>query len=74
VRFWPSRWLVLSVRALVHHQLAPSILYRPMLPERYRVADDLRQPLAVVVAISEQEATIGGLQVPHRDRRPRRSL
>jgi hypothetical protein len=27
------------------------------LPERYRVADDLRRPLADVVAAAEQEAT-----------------
>jgi hypothetical protein len=46
----------LGLRALVRQQLAPSMLERPSLPERYRVADDLTQPLAVVVAVAEQEA------------------
>jgi hypothetical protein len=48
--------LVLGLSSLVRQQLAPSRYNRPPLPERYRVADDLRQPLAVVVAAAEQEA------------------
>jgi hypothetical protein len=49
----------LGLRALVRQQVAPSMLDRPSLPERYRVADDLAYPLAVVVAVAEQEATAG---------------
>jgi hypothetical protein len=49
----------LGLRALVRQQLAPSILERPSLPERYRVADDLGQPIAVVVAVAEREASTG---------------
>ena len=48
--------LLLGVGALVRQQLAPSRYNWPPLPERYRVADDLRQPLAAVVAVAEQEA------------------
>jgi hypothetical protein len=48
--------LVLGRIALVRQQLAPSRYNRPVVPERYRVADDLRQPLAAVVAVAEQEA------------------
>jgi hypothetical protein len=47
----------LGLRALVRQQRAPSILERPPLPERYRVADDLGQPIAVVVAVAEREAS-----------------
>jgi threonine/homoserine/homoserine lactone efflux protein len=46
----------LGLRALVRQQRAPSMLERPPLPERYRVADDLRRPLDDVVAVAEQEA------------------
>jgi hypothetical protein len=49
--------LVLGLGALVRQQLAPPRFNRPPLPERYRVADDLRQPIAAVVAVAEQEAT-----------------
>jgi hypothetical protein len=48
--------LVLCLWSLVRQQLAPSRYNRPPLPERYRVADDLRQPIAAVVAAAEQEA------------------
>jgi len=48
--------LLLGLSSLVRQQLAPSTLDRPVLPERYRVADDLRQPIAAVVAAAEQEA------------------
>jgi hypothetical protein len=48
--------LLLGVGRLVRQQLAPSRYNRPILPERYRVADDLRQPLAAVVAVAEQDA------------------
>jgi hypothetical protein len=49
--------LVLGVGGLVRQQLAPSRHNRPSMPERYRVADDLHQPLAAVVAAAEQDAT-----------------
>jgi len=52
----PSSLLVLGIGSLVRQQLAPSCFNRPSLPERYRVADDLRWPLADVVAAAEQEA------------------
>ncbi len=51
--------LVLGVGSVVRQQLAPSRYNRPPLPERYRVADDLRQPLAAVVAMAEQDAVTG---------------
>jgi len=51
--------LVLGVGSLVRQQLAPSRCNRPSIPERYRVADDLQQPLAVVVAVAEAEASTG---------------
>jgi hypothetical protein len=50
--------LVLGVDALVRQQLAPSRYNRPSLPERYRAADDLAEPLAVVVAVAEQDAAV----------------
>jgi hypothetical protein len=52
----PGSLLLLVVEAVVRQQLAPSRYNRPALPERYRVADDLRQPLAVVVAVAEASA------------------
>jgi hypothetical protein len=52
----PGSLLVLGVDALVRQQRAPSPYTQPSLPERYRVADDLRRPLAEVVAVAEQEA------------------
>jgi hypothetical protein len=51
--------LVLGVGSVVRQQLAPSRYNRPPPPERYRVADDLRQPIAAVVAMAEQEASAG---------------
>jgi hypothetical protein len=56
--FWRDRGslLVLGVDALVRQQRAPSPYTQPRRPERYRVADDLRRPLADVVAAAEQEA------------------
>jgi hypothetical protein len=56
VRRRPGSLLVLGVGSLVRQQRAPSCYDRPSLPERYRVADDLRRPLADVVAAAEQEA------------------
>jgi hypothetical protein len=55
---WPAAGVlvVLGVGSLVRQQLAPSLYNRPSVPERYRVADDLRRPLADVVAAAEQEA------------------
>jgi hypothetical protein len=53
---WATTLVWLGLRALVRQQRAPSILDRPPLPERYRVADDLRRPLDDVVAVAEQEA------------------
>jgi hypothetical protein len=49
----------LGLRALVRQQRAPSMLERPGLPDRYRVADDLGRPLAEVVAVAEREASTG---------------
>ena len=49
--------LVLGLGALVRQQLAPSRYNRPPLPERYRVADDLRLPITAVVAVAEYEAS-----------------
>jgi hypothetical protein len=49
--------LLLGVGSLVRQQLAPSRYNRPSIPERYRVADDLRRPIAAVVAVAEQEAS-----------------
>jgi hypothetical protein len=53
----PGSLLVLGVDALVRQQRAPSPYIQPSLPERYRVADDLRRPLADVVAVAEAEAS-----------------
>jgi hypothetical protein len=55
----PVSLLVLGVGSLVRQQLAPSPYNRPSVPARYRVADDLRRPLAEVVAVAEQEASAG---------------
>jgi hypothetical protein len=55
----PASLLTVGVAVLIRQQRAPSSLDRPPLPERYRVADDLAQPLAVVVAVAEAEATRG---------------
>jgi hypothetical protein len=52
----PGSLLVLGVDALVRQQRAPSPYTQPSLPERYRVANDLRRPLADVVAVAEAEA------------------
>jgi hypothetical protein len=52
----PGSLLALGVGALARQQLAPSRHNRPTIPERYRIADDLRRPLAEVVAMAEQEA------------------
>lgn len=54
----PSALLALGVGALVRQQRAPSFLDQPPLPYRYRVADDLGQPIAAVVAAAEHEATL----------------
>jgi hypothetical protein len=58
--------VVLGVGSLVRQQLAPSYYNAPSLPERYRVADDLDQPLAVVVAVAEAEASAGQQAPPDR--------
>jgi hypothetical protein len=63
----PGSLLVLGVGSLVRQQLAPSRYNRPSVPARYQVADDLREPIAVVVAVAEQDATIGRLDVPDND-------
>ena len=55
----PGSLLVLAGGALVRQQLAPSMLDGPALPERYRAADDLAVPLAIVVAVAEEEASAG---------------
>jgi hypothetical protein len=54
--------VVLGVGALVRWHRRPSVYCRPpaaSLPARYRVADDLRRPLAEVVAAAEREALAG---------------
>jgi hypothetical protein len=48
--------LVLGLGSLVRQQLAQSRYNRASMPERYRIADDLRQPITAVVAVAEQEA------------------
>jgi hypothetical protein len=53
----PSSLLAVGIGAFIHQQRRPSMLDRPSVPERYRVADDLHQPLAAVVAAAEQDAT-----------------
>jgi hypothetical protein len=58
--------LILGVGSLLRQQLAPSRYNRPSPPERYRVADDLHQPLAVVVAVAEAEASTGQQARPDR--------
>jgi hypothetical protein len=51
--------------AVIRQQLAPSRYCRPRLPERYRVAGDLAESLAAVVAVAEQDAsTLGEASVP----------
>jgi hypothetical protein len=60
----PGSLLALRVDALVRQQLAPSRYNRPSMPESYRVADDLHQPLAVVVAVAEAEASAGRQEPP----------
>jgi hypothetical protein len=52
----PGSLLALGGDALVRQQRAPSPYTQPSLPARYQVADDLRRPLADVVAVAEQEA------------------
>jgi hypothetical protein len=69
----PGSLLALAVDALVRQQLAPSPYNRPTLPERYRVADDLREPIAVVVAAAEQDASSGRPEAPDSDHGRRRS-
>ena len=46
----------LGLRALVLQQRAPSMLDRPPLPGRYRVADDLQEPITAVIEAAEDEA------------------
>jgi hypothetical protein len=49
--------LVLGLGSLVRQQLAPSRYFPPSPPERYHMADDLRQPISAVVAVAEREAS-----------------
>jgi hypothetical protein len=60
----PGSLLALGVDALLRQQRAPSPYTQPSLPERYRVADDLRRPLAEVVAVAEQEAITAPTRQP----------
>jgi len=46
----------LGLRALVRQQRAPSIIDRSRLPRRYRVADDITQPITAVIEAAEGEA------------------
>jgi hypothetical protein len=58
----PGSAAVLVADALVRWHRRPSVYCRPSrssLPERYRVADDLRRPLVDVVAAAEGEASAG---------------
>jgi hypothetical protein len=50
--------LVVGVDALVRWHRRPSAYCRPAVPERYRVADDLAEPVAVVVAVAERDAEV----------------
>jgi hypothetical protein len=52
----PASVVALVLRALVRQQRAPSICDRPLVPERYRIADDLTQPITVVVEAAKAEA------------------
>lgn len=52
----PASLVALVGGSVVRHQLAPSRYNRPSQPERYRLADDLDVPIAVVVAVAEREA------------------
>lgn len=52
----PGSGVALALRVLVRQQRAPSILDQPALPLSYRVADDLRQPITVVIEAAEAEA------------------
>jgi hypothetical protein len=49
--------LLLGLGSLVRQQLAPSRYFPPSPPERYHMADDLRQPISAVVAVAEREAS-----------------
>jgi hypothetical protein len=61
----PSTLLGLGVGALIRQQRAPCFLDQLPLPNRYRVADDLSQPIAAVIAAAEQEATLtSGMTAP----------
>jgi hypothetical protein len=70
----PGSLLVLGIRSLVRQQLAPSRYNRPSIPARYQLADDLREPIAVVVAAAEREAALGRPEVLESARRRWRSL
>jgi hypothetical protein len=52
----PGSAAVLAADALVRWHRRPSVYCRPSLPDRYQVADDLRRPLAEVVAAAERDA------------------
>jgi hypothetical protein len=52
-RVVPGSALVLGVGSLIRQQLTPACYNQPIIPERYRVADDLRRPLADMVAAAE---------------------
>jgi hypothetical protein len=52
----PTTGVVLAPCALVRQQRAPSICEHPVLPVRYRVADDLTQPITAVIEAAEAEA------------------
>jgi hypothetical protein len=53
----PGSLLAVGIGAFIRQQRRPSMLDRPSVPQRYRVADDLQQPLGAVVAAAEQEAS-----------------
>jgi hypothetical protein len=59
--------LILGVGSLLHQQRAPSRYNQPALPERYLIADDLRQPIAAVVAVAQAEASHRQQEPPEDD-------
>jgi hypothetical protein len=59
----PGSLAVLVLGAVVRQQRAVSAFNRPVVPERYRAADDLAVPLVDVVDVAEREAMTGWLRL-----------
>ena len=62
-----------SATTLVAMAPPESVVDFASIPARYQVADDLREPIAVVVAAAEREAALGRPEVPDSARRLWRS-